>query len=710
MRRQSLLKLLSTFFIAVILLQFLAAPGVNAQKYYKQLTYPPLKNLKIPKPKMVTLKNGMRLMLIEDHDFPFINISARIKVGDIYDPATEDGLASITATVMRTGGTAAVPGDTLDEKLEDIAASIETWMGTDMGGANMNTIKDHFDEVLNLFADVLMHPAFPQEKIDLAKVSMRSAISRRNDDANQIVDREFQRLIYGKDSPYARNIEYADVDAIKRDDMVAFYKKYYHPNGIIMGIWGDFKTGDMIKKIRAAFRGWKPAQVQYPKTPAVNYQFVKTVNLVEKSDINQSKIRIGHIGGRLDDPDYPALVMMNQILSGGFASRLFTRVRSNQGLAYDVRGRYGADFIYPGVFYMGVSTKSETTVKSIRSLLKELKEITEKPVGTQELKLAKDSYLNSYVFKFDSKGKIINRLLTYAYYGYSLDFMDKMKKAIEAVTVDDIYRVARKHLHPDAVQILVVGKSADFDQPLSVLGKVNKIDITIPVPQTEAAPAATSKSLAEGREALLKMAKALGGLDKIKKIHNYVEDLTQNQVTPMGEMSIETKVTMVYPEKLHISMQTPGGEIKMVMAGDKSWMATPRGTMPAPPAVRKNLKESSVRDWVYILQHLDGAKAQLVGETTFEKTPALDVLVTLDNVKFHAFLKKDDYLPLGIQYSTVGRQGPMTVKEVYSDWRDVDHVKVSFKAVSSAKGKKLSEATVKSFRYNAAVDETLFKQ
>lgn len=710
MKRHSTFRTASWLFLSLILLQIFVARLAFGQKSYKELTYPKLKNIKIPQPEIVTLKDGMKLLLIEDHDFPFINISVRIKIGDIYDPPEKAGLATIATTVMRTGGTPSVPGDELDERLENIAAYIETWVNTDMGGANMNTIKDHFDEVLALFADVLMHPAFPDEKIELAKVEMRSAISRRNDDPNQILNREFKRLIYGQDSPYARNIEYATVDAIQREDLVEFHQKYFHPNAVILGIWGDFKTKEMVKKIEAVFRNWKAEEVTYPQVPAVEYAFRNTVNLIKKEDINQSKIRIGHIGGYLNDPDYPALLMMNQVLSGGLASRLFIRVRSNQGLAYDPYGRYGADFLYPGIFFMNVSTKSETTVRAIRALLKELEDITENPVTQDELNLAKDSYLNSWVFKFDSKEKIINRLLTYAYYGYPMNFMETLKERIEGVTPDDILQAARKKLDPKNVQILVVGNPDDFDEPLSVLGNVNEIDITIPVPETEATPAVTAESAARGKELLLKLAKALGGIENAKTIQNYVAEITQTQQTPMGEMALETEVVMEFPDRLHLSMQTPGGQIQMVLAGQESWMVTPQGAMPAPPQVKKNLKENAIRDWVNILKHLHEAEAQFLGETVFQEKPALDVLLSLADVKFHVFVDKETFLPLGMKYSTVGQQGPAEVEEVYSDWRNVGPLKINFKTVSSANGEKVSEAVIKQIQFNQKVDESLFQQ
>ena len=249
-----------------------------------------------------------------------------------------------------------------------------------------------------------------------------------------------------------------------------------------LAVWGDFDARQMIKKIEKAFEGWQKVDLDLPGTPQVEYEFRKTVSVIRKDDVNQSNIYLGHIGGLMSDPDYFALIVMNRILGGGFTGRLFKNVRSREGLAYSVFGSYSANFDYPGEFYVGCQTKSESTVHAIRAMIREVEKMQESEVTDEELALAKDSFLNSFVFNFDSKGEIVNRLVTYDYFGYPADFLQKTKQNVEKVTKADVLRVARKHLKPDKVQILAVGRPQDFDEPLSVLGLVNEIDITIPPP------------------------------------------------------------------------------------------------------------------------------------------------------------------------------------------------------------------------------------
>lgn len=477
---------LSTIRVSVFfaILLCLAAPGCT-QKYarhYKELEYSKLGDIRIPEVQRVTLANGMQLFLLEDHELPLIRASARIRVGSIYEPADKIGLAAITGTVMRTGGTTSKTGDEIDEELEAIAASVETGIGLNSGSASMSVLKEDVDTGLSILADVLMNPAFREDKIQLAKILHRSSIARRNDNVGSIAYREYQKLIYGPESVYARHTEYATIGNISRDDLVAFHKKYYHPNNLMLAAWGDFDTGEMIKKIEKAFEEWEKADVRLPSVPEVQYKFRSTANVIRKDDVNQSNIYLGHIGGLRNDPDYFALIVMNRVLGSSFTGRLFKNVRSREGLAYSVRGNYSANYDFPGVFYVGCQTKSQSTVYAIRAMTEEVKKMTEAEVTDEELALAKESYLNSFVFNFDTKGEIVGRLMTYEYFGYPADFLQKTKENIEKVTKADVLRVARDHLRPDNIQILAVGRPQDFDEPLSVLGPLREIDITIPVP------------------------------------------------------------------------------------------------------------------------------------------------------------------------------------------------------------------------------------
>jgi zinc protease len=461
----------------------LAQPGKLAATY-KELKYPALHSIKVPEPVRFTLANGISVYLVEDHELPTIGVSALIRAGGRWEPVNRAGLASITGAVIRTGGSASHSGDQLDDELDRLGASVETGIDNDTGNASVSVLKEDIDKGLGILADILQHPAFPQEKIDLAKIAERDGIARRNDDPQGIAFREFGSVIYGKGSAWSHQTEYATIDAITRDDVVAFHRQFFQPENVVLGAWGDFDATQMRAKIEKAFGGWQKGGHARPEPPAVDARARNRAGVyaINKDDINQSTVLMGFLGGRRDDPDFMALDVMNTVLGSGMASRLFSQVRSEQGLAYAVFSTWSPEWDHPGVFAAMGGTKSGTTVKIIRALKREIERLGQAPVTDDELARAKDSILKGAAFDFDSTGKIVNRLMFYEYYGYPRDYLQRYLDGVRAVTQADVERVAKQYLKTDQFAVVVVGKEKDFGEPLSALGKVTRIDVTIPKP------------------------------------------------------------------------------------------------------------------------------------------------------------------------------------------------------------------------------------
>ncbi|MCJ7525739.1 MAG: insulinase family protein [Candidatus Aminicenantes bacterium] len=660
-----------------------------------------LNQIKMPEVKQVTLKNGLKLFLVEDKSLPTIDMRGMIYSGSVYEPAEKAGLASITGEVLRSGGTQKLNGDQLDRELETMAAQIETGIDDESGYIQISLLKENLDRVLALTADILRRPVFAQEKIDLAKITQRTVISRRNDNIAAITNREFNKLIYGPQSPFSRQSEYATIDAISREDIVQFYKTHFHPNRMLLAVWGDFDARQMVKKIEALLGDWPAGSAQKPELPVVNYQFAKTVSHIQKTDVNQSNIMLGHIGGLMDSPDFPTLTIMNRILS---FDRMFKIVRTDEGLAYSVWGDYGAGFRTPGVFSAGAQTKSESTVKAITLMLKEIKRISEQEVSDEELNRAKDQFFNSYVFLFQSKAQVIKRMLTYAYYGYPLDFAQQIFKKIETVSKDGILKAAQQYLKPDQLQILVVGKQEDFDQPLSSLGTVRDIDITIPVPKTDAGPAASAESLARGKAILEKAIQAMGGSDTIKAVKT---TFSRGDMVTQG-MTLPVEMIIAYPDRAKFTMDTPGGQIVMRVCNGKGKAQTPQGIFPLPEPQVKNMLENMMRDPVCVWQNLDKYQVQLVGEKKFYDQDAFDLLIS-GPVACHYLVDKKSLQIVGCQYQGMTQSGPAAMEEASSDFRLVDGILFSFKTMSKANGEVASEMNIKEMKVNVAISEADFK-
>ncbi|MFN5592596.1 MAG: M16 family metallopeptidase [Aphanizomenon sp.] len=473
--------------VACLLLNLNFSWAITTAKHYNELKFPPLSTIKLPKYERYILENGLVVYLMEDHELPLVTGTAIIRTGSRWEQGEKAGLASLVGSTLRSGGTQKHSANELNEILEQRAASVETDMGETAASASFEALSEDIEMAFGLFTEVLREPAFAPEKLDLEKTQIRGAIARRNDNPNSIASRELRKLIYGKNSPYARTVEYATLDKISRDDLLKFYQQYFHPNNIILGIVGDFNPQKMRSLIQAKFGDWKPnsdlAKIPLPQVTQANLGGVYFVN---QPQLTQSSVLIGHLGGQFDNPDYPALDVMNDILNG-FGGRLFNELRSRQGLAYSVYGIWNPRFDYPGTFVAGGQTRTETTVQFIKSLETEIKRLQTQTVTTKELNRAKDSTLNSFVFNFQDPSQTLSRLMRYEYYGYPADFLFRYQKAINSTTVADVKRVAGKYLKPENLVTLVVGNQKSMKSPLTNLAaKMTTIDITIPNAQPTA--------------------------------------------------------------------------------------------------------------------------------------------------------------------------------------------------------------------------------
>lgn len=471
--------------IITVLLVLNTAPTVSAApaQFYEELEFPPLREVTLPDYERYQLDNGLVVYLFEDHELPLVEGQAYFRTGDRLEPLEKTGLGSLTGTVWRTGGTESRDPDEVNEFLEQRAASVETGIDLTSGSASFFALTEDLDDVFNLFAEVVQRPTFREDKLDLAKQQIAGSIARRNDDPDDIVSREFDKLLYGKDSPYARTVEYATLDNIGQADLVEFYQRSIRPEQMILGIVGDFDPNRMKLIIASTFGRWQPEDVKpLPTKPEAQPAVQGGLFFVEQPQLTQSYIHMGHLGGVASDPNYPALSVLNGVMNG-FGGRFFNELRSRQGLAYSVYGVWSPRYDYPGIFIAGGQTRTEATVPFIQGILKEIQDLQENPISAEELAYAKESILNSFVFNFQSPAQLMSRLMRYEYYDYPEDFIFQYQQGIKATTIADVQRVAQEYLKPEQITTLVVGNSDAIEPPLSILSdRVQTVDITIPEP------------------------------------------------------------------------------------------------------------------------------------------------------------------------------------------------------------------------------------
>ncbi len=464
----------------VTLFSFAQAHAQQAQPW-TQIPIPPLHAFHPEQPKRVELKNGLVILLEEDHELPFINGVINMRGGSRDEPANKAGLIDLYSDAWRTSGTAAKDGDALDDLLEAKAAKVETGGDIDSTALSWSCLTKDEDQVFGIAVDLLKHPAFKNDKLMLAKQQAAAGIVRRNDDASAIAAREAAKLVYGPDSPYTREPELATIKAVTLDDLKQWHDKTIVPNNMIIGVEGDFDSAKMEKTLRDAFEDL-PRGAPWPK-PTGEFPGPKHgTYIVDKTDVDQSNVYIVGMGTLRNNPDYFALSVMNEIFSGGFGSRLFQEVRTKLGLAYSVGGGYGADYDHPGMFHVVAGTKSATTVKAAQAMMDEIGALKTKPFTEDELKRAKDQVLNSFIFRYDTKEKVLAEATRFEFYGYPADFLERYRDAVEHVTTADLERVAKKYIDTSKLAVLVVGNQQEFGTPLTELGMgaPHPIDITIP--------------------------------------------------------------------------------------------------------------------------------------------------------------------------------------------------------------------------------------
>ena len=459
-----------------------SAQATDLQQVIKSI--PQLPPFHPKEPKRIQLSNGMVIFLTEDHELPLIDGVARIRGGSRIEPANKVGLVDLYGEVWRTGGTKTQTGDQLDDLLEARAAKVETAGGGDSTSISFSCLKEDFEDTFKIFLDLMREPAFRADKLELAQGEAFDAISRRNDNPGQIASREAAKLAYGADNPYARVPEYTTVAAVTQADLVNWHKDHLYPNDIIVGVVGDFDSAQMESRLRQAFESWQKGAAW--KEPKIEFHPAKPgYYLVEKKDVNQSNIRMVGLGTTRNNPDYYAIEVFNEAFGGGFGSRLFQDIRTKRGLAYGVGGGIGTAFDHPGILRVAMGTKSASTVEAVQALYEDIGNLQKDPISDEEMKRAKDNILNSFIFNFDTPEKVLRERMAYEFYGYPADFLERYRAGVEKVTTADVARVAAKYMVKGQFPVLVVGNTAEFDKPLSSLGPVVPVDITIPPPPGE---------------------------------------------------------------------------------------------------------------------------------------------------------------------------------------------------------------------------------
>ncbi|HUO61129.1 MAG TPA: pitrilysin family protein [Candidatus Acidoferrales bacterium] len=716
-------KRVSAVMLATLLLccvpSFAQAPAAqsntnsNIPATWNQVPIPPLPAFKPKQPKRIQFANGMVVFLQEDHELPLINGYARIRGGSRSEPANKVGMVTMYGDVWRQGGTAKMTGDAMDDYLEARAAKVETSGSTDSTTIGFDCLKGDFDDVFALFVDLLRNPEFREDKLPLAKDQMRTEISRRNDDTEEIAGRETRFLAYGRNNPYARIPEYATVAAVTREDLVNWHKQHVAPNNIILGIQGDFDPAKMEAALHKAFDGWAKGPTVEP--PKIEFQPAKPgVYVVDKEDVNQSVVRMVSLGIRRDNPDYFAAQVMNEVFGGGFSSRLFSNLRTKRGLAYEVGGGLTAAFDHPGLFYLTIATKSQTTVEALNGLKEELDDLQKRAPTDEEMKRAKDSILNSFIFNFDTPGKVLRERISYEFYGYPADFLERYRAGVEKVTPADVLRVAQKYIHKEQLSTLIVGNLSEFEKSAKELGPFTKLDIEIPSAtesNAEAAPKPTASN-SEGKALFAKFVQWLGGEQKVGSIKSFRQVLDVTQLTPQGPMQLSVDQTVSLPLSAYTKIDTPMGEMIRAVNPETAWMSMAGKVQALPASSHAEALSGLKRDLIIMAQHANDPEYVFSGDGA-EKIGAENAAVlniSGGGLNLRWLLDPQTGRLIQSSYLSNGSEGPVKRVVTFNDWKEFAGLNLPSKTVITEDGADAGNSVLKEMTVNVPVDSKLFQK
>ena len=429
-------------------------PAHPAELSYDQLDFTP----PVAADHRHELSNGVVTFVVEDHELPLVSISLMIRTGTYLDPPDKIGLASLTGSQMRAGGTSTMSAADLDDEAAFLAAQIGSRIAATTGTANLNCLTKDLNACLDLFFDMLRNPGFDEDRLALAKSQAIQQMARRNDATASIEGREWSRLMRGGEHFSTRPRTRATAEAITRSDLVAFHRRYYHPGNFIFAVSGDVDTTAILAELERRMAGWPVGTESVPPVPAPDFTPRPGLYLVDKPDVNQGRVRIGHLGTTRDNPDRYKLLVMNDILGGGgFSARLLTRIRSDEGLAYSVSSSFGVGIYYTGVFQAGFQSRSETVARATAIVIEEIERIRTEPVKEEELRNSIAYFVETFSRNFSSAASTAGLFASDEYTGRDPAYLAAYRDNIASVTAEHVLDVAQRYLDPDALVILVVG-------------------------------------------------------------------------------------------------------------------------------------------------------------------------------------------------------------------------------------------------------------
>lgn len=708
----------------------------------------PARDAKFPHYEMQTLPNGLQVVVVLHHEQPVVSMRLLVRTGSASDPKDKLGLANLSAAVLDQGTATQSAGEIADS-IDFIGGALGAGAGTDLSFINMVVMTDSFETGMRLLSDVARRPAFSQEEIDRQKQQALSGLQVSNQDPGYVADTVFDRLVYGF-HPYGlpSNGTQDSLAGITRDDLPAFHKRYFTPANAILAIVGDLPAAEAFATAKKVFSDWESRDFETERfidPPAAT----RRVIVVNKPDAVQTEIRVGHIGIQRKHPDYMALNLATRILGGEGSNRLHQVLRTERGLTYGAQADMNA-LKESGDFKAETNTRSDATAEVVRLMVDEFWRMQRERVGERELENAKAYLTGSFPLTIETPDAIAMQVLNAVFYGLPLDELQNFRDRVNAVTVDDIQRVARTYFKPDRLSIVLVGNASAFTAQLAGIGlpqfeivEIDDLELTTAnfrrakgAPQNEAAGAApfgaaaasqpvlrlasyqspiaiTPQEGAKAQALLDKMIAAKGGLERLRAIKTITAVTKATLTTPDGPVEAETTTYLEYPNHMHVETKLEEGSQVQVYDGRRAWVRDARGVHDVPERAIRAIELTFKRDVISaLLAARDGLLRPRLLPDVKDETGVVRHALELSGTDVDPFVllvdpetglvAKQTYVAAGV--------GQPLIEELSSDYRPVDGVQVAFRATVRQAGRHVLNRQVTEFKINTPLDPALFKR
>ncbi len=435
------------------------------------------------------LSNGMPVYLSEDHQLPLVNIAVNFRGGRYLVPADKAGLAEMVSEGWRSGGAGDLSAQELDEKLDFLAANVSARISDVRGSASLNVMSKDLNEAMGLFMDLLIRPAFQDDRFAKAKDDLLQAMKRRNDDTRGIENREWDRLIYGDDYWMNQLATKATLDTVTRDDARQFISRLIRSDNMVLAVSGDISRDDAKALLDATIGTLPKLDAALPAIPQPTQVPEPGVYVVNKPDVNQGRVRMGHLGYRLGTPNQFPLTIGNDILGGGgFTARMMKRIRSDEGLAYGAYSVMSFPVTMPGTFGPLYQSKSSTCAFAAEIAMELIDQMQTEPVTDEELMTSKNSMVETFPRRFESAARVVRIFAQDEILGRSHDYWTNYRDTVRKVTAEDIQKAFAEDVRPDDMIMLVVGNieeimagHPDHDARLTDFGPIHEVPLRDPL-------------------------------------------------------------------------------------------------------------------------------------------------------------------------------------------------------------------------------------